>query len=153
MSVRQCPVCCERIVRNNPALTSCKACERYFHSACLSSSDPLQHCNKCIANRAAASYGMIPLSTNDSTAPPRATSPQPSLPAPGEPAQSATPTAGQHTAKRRASTPSPSVVPVSKAHCSSLAADTVLFSLPIRCCPHCQPQRKWINQSLTLQLP
>ena len=34
MATRECPVCCVRIVRNDPDLATCTICQRYFHSAC-----------------------------------------------------------------------------------------------------------------------
>ena len=128
MASRDCPVCCVRLVRNESGLAACIDCQRYFHKACLSASGPSNRCNRCAlkdtdkkANTQAAANCLHPAQL-------AATPIQPSSSAASEPEPEATPTASDYSAKRRASTPSPSVTPVPKAHrpASSAAAEQAL---------------------------
>ena len=113
MATRECPVCCVRLVRN----------------ACLSASGPSRRCNRCSLKGVKGTATTATIANNLCSSQPDATPVQPSSTATSELASAATPTASQH--KRRASTPSPSVTPVLKAHCSAsvTAASPTLAAL------------------------
>ena len=128
-----CPVCSERTVRNDPSLALCIDCERYFHSACLPTTGPLHRCVRCSLKATPPVDSAAATSSGDAQL--EATPVRPSLPLSGESAQT-TPTACvigagshldtppdiQYSAKRRAPTPSPSVIPLSKVYCANFTA-------------------------------
>ena len=126
MASRDCPVYFLRIVRNDPALATCINCERYFRRACPVT-DQLQLCNRCVLKKNAMPIDSV--AAGGCIWQLDAAPSQPSSPTTNVSTQSVTPTADKPASTRRASTPSPFITPVPKAHCSSPAADT-LSALP-----------------------
>ena len=123
MSDRLCPGCDVRIVRGDPSLTTSVICKRLFRQISLSLTAPGSPliCASCsnppnVASSAARARGA------SADVEPLATPIQPTSPATDAASHSATPTAIQYSSKRRASTPSPSITPLSKAHCANLTA-------------------------------
>ena len=105
MATSECPVCCVRIVQNDPDLATCTVGQHYFYSACLTASGPLQRCSRCTLK--GVSTATIPTAASTLCSAQLDTTPaQPSSRTANEPAPTATPTARILSSKRRASTPS-----------------------------------------------
>ena len=115
--------CDVRIVRGDPSLATCVICKRVFHQICLSLTAPGSWliCASCSASpNVATSAARAREASTDVQ--PLATPIQTASPATDAASHSAKPTAIYYSSKRRASTSSPSITPLSKAHCTNLTA-------------------------------
>ena len=121
MSDRRCPGCEVKIIRGDLLLSSCAICKRIFHQLCLALTAPGTLSE--VSSTPPSTMPIPPLSPTINLASHSATPTSSSQVSAGsELPQLAAPAANQHTPKRRASTPSPSITLLSKVHRASHSA-------------------------------